>query len=78
MTSTEADRIMAALDAVRTEVKGVRLDFNGRLRAIELWKARWEGRAEGAGGVRAGLTVIVGLVLTAAGVGVGVAVALLA
>ncbi len=78
MTSSEIDRIMAAVEAVRAEVRGLRIDFNKRVRALELWKARWEGRVEGASGVRHGLLALAGLGLTAAGIAVGAAVALLA
>ncbi len=77
MTSAEADRIMAAVEAVRAEVKALRLDFNGRLRAIELWKARWEGRIEGATGVRNGLLALAGLGIAAVSVALGAAAALL-
>ena len=78
MTPAEIDRIMAAVEAVRAEVKALRLDFNGRLRGLELWKARWEGRFEGATGVRNGLLALAGLALTAIGIGIGAAAALLA
>ncbi len=78
MTSSEIDRIMAAVEAVRAEVKALRVDFNGRVRSLELWKAKWEGRVEGASGVRHGLLALAGLGLTAAGIAVGAAVALLA
>ncbi len=78
MTSSEIDRIMAAVEAVRAEVRGLRVDFNGRVRSLELWKAKWEGRVEGASGVRHGLLALAGLGLTAAGIAVGAAVALLA
>ena len=76
MTSAEADRIMAAVEAVRAEVKALRVDFNGRVKVLELWKARWEGRIEGATGVRNGLLGLAGLALTALGIGIGAAVAL--
>ncbi len=77
MTSSEIDRIMDAVEAVRAEVKALRVDFNGRVRSLELWKAKWEGRVEGASGVRHGLLALAGLGLTAAGIAVGAAVALL-
>ncbi len=74
MTSSEIDRIMAAVEAVRAEVR----DFNGRVKALELWKAKWEGRAEGAAGVRHGLLALAGLGLAAVGALLGVAGMLLA
>ncbi len=77
MTSAEIDRIMDAVEAVRAEVKALRIDFNSCVRSLELWKARWEGRLEGATGVRNGLLALAGLALTAVGIGIGAAVVLL-
>ncbi len=78
MTSSEIDRIMAAVEAVRAEVKALRVDLNGRVKALELWRAKWEGRAEGAAGVRNGLLALAGLGLAAVGALLGVAGMLLA
>ena len=45
MNSNEFDALMA-------EIKGLREDFNGRVRAIELWRAKQEGRWEAQGGFK--------------------------
>ena len=40
------DRLESKVDAVNTQAQAT----NGRVRAIELWQARWEGMKAGAGG----------------------------
>lgn len=77
MTPSETDRIMSAVDAVRGELRGLRVDFNGRLRGLELWRAEMKGRMEGAGGTKAGFALIIGLALNATGIVAVLAVALL-
>ena len=61
MTSGEVDRIMAAVEAVRAEVKGLRIDFNSRVRTLELNWARMEGRWSATGGFWTKLIVGVSL-----------------
>ena len=51
VTTSDVERLYAALDDLRGEVKGYRADLNGRLKALELAEARREGMGAGRGGV---------------------------
>lgn len=56
-----------------TEVVAQTKETNGRVKAIELWRAKMEGVVDGAGGTGRFLSIIIGTSIGAAGVAVGVA-----
>lgn len=70
------DTIIPRMDRLETKVDAVNIQAqatNGRLRAVELWQARWEGMKAGAGGswqvliAAGGIAIaIISLVLTKA------------
>ena len=71
----KVDRVEGKVDAVDAKADRIEkqtIATNGRVRAIELWQARWEGVKDGAGGSWHVLVAGVGLVVGAVGLIVAV------
>ncbi len=66
MTTNDVERLYAAMDDLRDEVRGYRHDLNGRLRSLEQAEARREGIGTGRGGIG---RIVLGVAAVAAAVG---------